>query len=55
MPNMKNVDADVIVEALADLTSGEPMFRTQPEVERYMKALERIADQVGATVPWKAK
>ena len=54
MPNMKTVDADVIAGAIADLTAGEPLFRSQPEVERYMKAIERIAEQIGVGVPWKA-
>ena len=52
MPRMTTVDADVIVQAIATIAALEPLFRTQPELEQYMAAIERIAGEVGLKVPW---
>jgi hypothetical protein len=49
---MTTVDADVIMQAIAAIATLEPLFRTQPELEQYMAAIERIAGEVGAKVPW---
>lgn len=52
MPRMTNVDADVIAQAVADIASVEPLFRLQEDMEKYMTAVNRIAETIGMTVPW---
>ena len=52
MPNMKTVDAEVIVQAINDIATFQPLFRTQEELERFMSAIMQIAEAVGTTVRW---
>jgi len=52
MPTMKTIDADVVVQAITEIAGCKPLFRTQPELQQYMSAIERIAAVVGMTVPW---
>ncbi|MFA7248174.1 MAG: hypothetical protein WC273_00910 [Dehalococcoidia bacterium] len=49
---MKTIDADVVVQAITEIAGCKPLFRTQPELQQYMSAIERIAAVVGMTVPW---
>ncbi len=52
MPRMTSVDADVITTAINEIATVQPLFRTQEEMERYIAAVNRIAETVAATVPW---
>ena len=52
MPRMTTVDAEVIEEAIKAIASVQPLFRLEEEMQQYMKALNTIAESVGATVPW---
>ena len=53
MPRMKTVDADVIVQAIDEIATLQPLFRSSPELEQFMSAVERIAETIGTTVPWR--
>ncbi|MEI6136073.1 MAG: hypothetical protein WCQ48_01480 [Chloroflexota bacterium] len=49
---MTEVDADMIAQAITDITSVAPLFRAEEEMKKYMDAIERVATAVGTKVDW---